>query len=233
MNPEILDLAQAAAMLNRDARDVTKLASRGYLPARRVGDQWRFSRTELAHWLEQHMHGLSEIELRALENAQTSSPDELVLARHLVLDAIAVPLPARTKRSVLQELLSLAENSGCVYDPDTILAALIQREELASTGTEAGVAFPHAHRPLPQALGDTVIGFGRTSSGLPFGAPHGILTDLYFLILSTDSKTHLQILARLARLALRPDFLSSLRAAETAVAAYDVILDAERQLLQV
>lgn len=231
MHAEVLDLDQAAALLGRDAREVARLAGRGHLPARRVGDQWRFSRTEITHWLEQHLHGLSDAELQTVEKAQATNPQEPLLGRHLVLDAMAVPLPARTKRSVLQELVTLAENTGCVYDPDVVLQALQQREELASTAIEAGVAFPHAHRPLPQVLGDSVVAFGRTSSGIPFGAPRGALTDLFFLMLSTDSQIHLQLLARLARLAQRPDFLQKLRAAETPVAAYDTILAAERDIL--
>jgi PTS system nitrogen regulatory IIA component len=231
MHPEILELEEAAALLGRDVRDVARMASRGYLPARRIGDRWLFSRTELTHWLEQHLHGLSDAELRLLENAQRTNTEEPLLGRHLVLDAIAVPLQARTKKAVLHALVRLTENSGCVYDSDAVLAALIQREELASTALESGVAFPHPHRPLPKALGDSIVAFGRTASGIPFGAPRGVLTDLFFLMLSTDSHIHLQLLARLARLVQSVTFLEALRAAETAVAAYDLILARERELL--
>lgn len=232
MHSEILDLDQAAALLGRDVRDVARMASRGYLPARRIGDRWRFSRTELTHWLEQHLHGLSDAELRLLEKAQRTNAEEPLLARHLVLDAIAIPLQARTRKAVLHELVRLTENSGCVYDSSAVLEALEQREELASTAIESGVAFPHPHRPLPKALGDNIVAFGRTASGIPFGAPRGVLTDLFFLMLSTDSQIHLHLLARLARVVQSATFLEDLRTAETPLAAYDLILARERELLE-
>lgn len=232
MHAEILELEQAADLLGRDVRELARMASRGYLPARRIGDRWRFSRTELIHWLEQHLHGLSDAELRLLEKAQRSNAEEPLLARHLVLDAMAVPLQARTRKGVLHELIHLAENSGCIYDPDAVLEALTQREELASTAIESGVAFPHPQRPLAKALGDNIVAFGRTASGIPFGAPRGALTDLFFLMLSIDSQIHLHLLARLARLVQSVTFLEALRAAETPVAAYDLLLARERELLQ-
>ena len=52
-----------------------------------------------------------------------------------------------------------------IYDAAALLKALTQREEMASTAQENGVAIPHPHRPLPSAVGDTIIAYGRTASG--------------------------------------------------------------------
>ena len=84
---------------------------------------------------------------------------------------MAVPLAAATKASVLKELVSLAEQSWQVYDPDALLAAIKQREELGTTALSSGVAIPHPRRPSPTVLGESVIAYGRTSTGIPFGAP--------------------------------------------------------------
>ena len=66
---------------------------------------------------------------------------------------------------------------------------------------------------------------------MPFGGPEGTLTDVFFLVCCRDDKTHLRVLARLARLLLRPDFLGELRAAETAADALRMIHAAEAELL--
>lgn len=229
---EMMDLDQLAAYLRRDVREVTRLASRGQLPGQRIGGKWRFARAEINHWLEGELHGYDEQQLSALEaETCTHVADNDPLITSLLSEAsVAVPLAASTRASVLKELVTLAEASWHVYDADAILDAIKLREDLGSTARAGGVAIPHPRRPLPAALGEAVLSYGRTSSGVPFGAPGGGLTDIYFLVCCRDDRTHLRVLARLSRLLLRPNFLDSLRAAETPADTWQVIEAAERQL---
>jgi PTS system nitrogen regulatory IIA component len=228
---ETLDIAQAAAYLRRDAREVGRLADRGVLPGRKVGGQWRFARAEIHHWLESRLHEYSAGELADLEEAHTGEVPEPLLTNLLSESLIAVPLVAHTRSSVLRELVKLAAGTWQVYDPEAVHEAIKQREEMGSTALAWGVAIPHPHRPLKNALGDSVVAFGRTPSGIPFGAERGGLTDLFFLVCCTDDRTHLRVLARLTRLLMRPGFLDALRAAETAGEAYELFAAAERELL--
>jgi PTS system nitrogen regulatory IIA component len=225
----MMDLEQLARYLSRDAREVSKLASRGHLPGQKVGGQWRFAKAEINHWIETQLHEYDEQQLTALEEAH-EAPDEPLISALLPEASIAVPLPATTRTSVLKELVKLAEQSWHVYDPEAILDAIKQREELGSTALPTGVAIPHPRRPIPGSLGDSVMAFGRTASGIPFGAPNGNLTDLYFLVCCMDDRTHLRVLARLSRLFLRPGFLDELRAAETPGEVWQTIDAAERDL---
>jgi excisionase family DNA binding protein len=50
--PEVLDLEQAAALLRLAPAVVVDLAEAGRMPARRIGDTWRFSRQALLEWLK-------------------------------------------------------------------------------------------------------------------------------------------------------------------------------------
>jgi len=232
MGNDSMDLPQLASYLQRDLREVNKLADRGQLPGRKVGGQWRFARAEINHWLETQLHAYDDRQLTAVESsgALPAAPGELVLAPLLSEACMAVPLPAATRKSVLRELVQLAEQSWQVYDPQAILAAIQQREDAGTTALPSGVAIPHLHRPIRDALGDTVLAYGRTHSGIPFGAERGGLTDIFFLVLSHDDKTHLRVLARLSRLLLRPGFVDSLREAETAADTWQLIDQAEREL---
>jgi nitrogen PTS system EIIA component len=230
---EILDIEELAAYLSRDVREVGKLASRGVLPGRRVNGEWRFARAEINHWLETQMHSYTDRQLTALESANARDGDgEPLLAGLLSEASVAVPLAASTKASVLRELVALAEQSWQVYDAEAVLDAVRHREEMASTALPSGVAIPHPRRPLPNALGESVLAYARTDSGIPFGAPNGGLTDIFFLVLSRDDQTHLRVLARLTRLLMRPEFLDELRAAETPAESWERIAAAEQQLLQ-
>ena len=232
MGSDMMDLEQLARYLHRDLREVSKLASRGHLPGHKVSGQWRFARAEINHWLETQMPDYTEEQLSNLDrNIGPDQDQEPLIAVLLSEAAMAVPLPASTRSSVLRELVRVAEQTWQVYDPDAILEAIRQREELVSTALDTGVAIPHPRRPLPAALGESLLAYGRTASGVPFGAPHGCLTDIFFLVCCRDDRTHLRVLARLTRLLMRPGFLDELRAAPTPSESWEKIRTAEQQLL--
>jgi PTS system nitrogen regulatory IIA component len=111
-----------------------------------------------------------------------------------------------------------------------VLKAVQEREELMSTAFDSGVAMPHPRQPLADAVSDSMVAFGRTLSGIPFGAPNNSLTDLFFLVVCRDARTHLHVLARLGRLIQKPDFLAALRAAADSQSAYDVIVRADEKI---
>jgi PTS system nitrogen regulatory IIA component len=226
---ENMDLRQLADYLQRDLREVSKLASRGNVPGRKVGGEWRFARAEINLWIEQQMHAYTEQQLTALESPDDA--EQAVVSSLLSEATIAVPLPATTRSSVLRELVKLAEQSWSVYDPEALLFAVQQREQLGSTALASGVAIPHPRRAVPAILGESVVAYGRTISGIPFGANDGSLTDVYFLVCCRDDRTHLRVLARLSRLMLQPGFLEALRAADTPEDTWQTIRAAELELL--
>ncbi len=232
MGNDIMGLEELATYLHRDVREVSKLASRGKLPGQKVGGEWRFHKVEINQWLEGQLSGYTDQQLTAVEAGPDRNPEyEPLLAEYLSEATVAVPLAASTKASALRGLVALAERSWHVYDADALLEAIRHREELGSTALPSGVAIPHPHRPLPSALGEPVIAYGRTASAIPFGAESGGLTDIFFLVACRDDRTHLRVLARLSRLLLRPGFLDELLAAETPGESLELILNEERELL--
>jgi len=229
MGNDTMDLHQLASLLGRDARELGKLANRGQLPGRKIGGEWRFATAEIHHWLEREMPDLSDQELQALDPSSISEDSPLVSSL-LRLECIDLELPARTRQSVLRELVKLAERSNQIWNPVAIREAVETREQMGSTATKEGFAIPHPRRRMPDTLGDSVIALGRTSTGIPFGAERGGLTDLFFLVCCNDDAIHLRIQARLARLLRTPGLLDTLRAAETPAEAWGLIDSAERGL---
>ncbi len=232
MSHEPYSLEELARQLGRDRREIEKLANRGSIPGRKVGGEWQFHPTEITHWLEQEMREFTETELAAVEESQrsTEADADVPVTSLLSLKTVEVPLQARTKRSVLESLVEVAGRSWQIWEPATVLLAVQQREEVLSTAFENGVAIPHPRNPLPDVLGESVVAFGRTLSGIPFAAPKGGLTDLFFLILCRDSRTHLKVLARLGRMLQHPGFLEKLREIESSPAAYEIICETDRMI---
>lgn len=231
MQNEMMNLEQLADYLRRDSRELTKLASRGHLPGQKVAGQWRFARAEINHWLETQLPGYTDEQLTDLETHYATDLEPL-LTTLLTPATTSVPLPATTRPSVLRELVRVAEQSWHIFDPEAMHEAIVQREQVGSTALPSGVAIPHPRRPMPNILGESVIALGRTASPVPFGMDRGGMTDVFFLVCCRDDRTHLRSLARLSRLLLRPGFLDQLRDADNAADTWQLIRDAELELVE-
>ena len=229
MSHNWLSLPDLSKQLGRDARELEKLVSRGRLPGHRRDGEWQFHESEIATWLEQELRTLSGDELARVESGHVSDAVDVntPLTSLLKRELCEVPLEARTKRSVFEALVEVAGRTWQVWEPADVLAAIRHRDELCSTAFPGGVAVPHPRTPMHDALGESVVAFGKTGNGIAFGAPDGGMTDLFFLVLCRDAKTHLKVLARLSRMFQQPGFLAGLREAEDADAAYEVICQTE------
>ena len=144
MDREVLDLKDLCGYLKLSEKEVMrKMASAG-LPGQKVGGAWRFHKVEVDDWLQRSMQAESSDRLTQLEHG-ISREREHPAARLLVTpllkrSALSIGLAARTRASVLQEIVRLAESTGLVYDPEALLQALREREDLCSTALEGGVA---------------------------------------------------------------------------------------------
>lgn len=225
MSRDWYTLDELAEDLGRDRREVERLANRGRIPGHKRSGEWQFHSAEISQWLEREMREYSDSQLADVERTQHSEsidPD-LPVASLLDVQTVQVPLEARTKRSVLESLVEVAGRTWKIWEPSAVLKAVQEREELMSTAFDQGVSIPHPRQPLPDSLEDSVLAFGRTLSGIPFGAPNNSLTDLFFLLVCRDSRTHLHVLARLGRMIQRPEFLHALREAPDSQSAFDII----------
>jgi nitrogen PTS system EIIA component len=228
------DVQGLACYLHLDPQQVVKLAERGKLPGRRVAGQWRFAKPDIHQWLEQRI-GLSdeeellEVEAVLQQSAPTGNHHEVRLAEMLPIEAIAVPLYARTRNSVIDSMVELAAGTGWLWDTKEMAEAVKAREDLHTTALENGVALLHPRHPMPKILSQPLLALGCTSTGIPFGAG-APLTDVFFLICSTEDRGHLHVLARLSRLLTSPGFLNALHQAANPDAARQLIVDTEEKL---
>lgn len=232
MDHQFLSLDELAQQLGRDRREVERQVQRGIIPGHRMEGGWRFHPAEIRHWLEQEMRGFSADELASVESAQNlpAVTDQSLLQSVLAPELVAVPLDARTKRSVIESLIEVAGRTWQVWEPAVVLEAVLEREAALSTAFENGVAIPHPRNPLPTALGASLVAFGRTSSGIPFGGPRRSLTDLFFLVLCQDARTHLAVLARLGRLLRVEGFVDQLRECPDSLSAHELLIATDRQV---
>ncbi len=232
MSYEDFDIDSLATYLHLTPAQVSRLADRGKIPARKVSGQWRFSQADIHHWLEDRIGVSDDDELAQMENVlqrrDNTATDTIAISRLLSLDAVAVPLNARTRNSVIVAMSKLAAGTGLLWDAEKMADALRAREELHPTALDNGVALLHPRRPMTSILAEPFLALGRTYQGIPFGG--GNLTDIFFLICSTDDRAHLKILARLSRLISDDALLTAIRQSEDSEAALQAIGEAEKTI---
>ncbi|MCU0871123.1 MAG: PTS sugar transporter subunit IIA [Pirellulaceae bacterium] len=228
------DVDSLAAYLHLSPQQVARMADRGKLPGRKISGHWRFAEAEIHHWLEDRI-GLSDegelVQVESVLDRQRGEQVEVVsIAKMLPREAIAVPLQAKTRGSVIGEMSQLAAQTGLLWDPERMAEAVRERESLHPTALDIGVAFLHPRRPMPNILAEPFLALGRTYQGVPFGGARGALTDLFFLILSTDDRGHLRTLARLSRLLGDSTTLDGLRCCDDPASTRDWIALREAEL---
>lgn len=234
MAEEDFDIDALAAYLHLMPAQVSRMAERSKLPGRKVSGKWRFSRAEIHHWLEHRIGASDSEELvqmeKVLDRAAASDSEDVSLTRALPSGAIAAPLAAKTRGRVVSAMVELAAETGWLWDTDKMAEAVLAREQMQPTALDIGVALLHPRRPMPGILGEAFVALGITPRGIPFGGSGSQMTDVFFLILSTDDQWHLRMLARISRLLSSSDFLDELRGVPDAEAARELIQRLEEEL---
>jgi nitrogen PTS system EIIA component len=149
------------------------------------------------------------------------------LADFLDFDAIKTALPGGSKRSLLQQLANLAaQRLG--QDASAILASLIEREQLGSTGFGQGVAIPHGKI---EGLGRIYGLFARLAEPVDYKSIDARPVDLVFLLLSPPDAgaEHLKALAAVSRVTRNIATLEKMRGARTRDALAAVLLGADER----
>lgn len=227
---------EVARYLHIARGDLDRLVSAQDIPFEKRGDRLVFRKVEIDAWASQRVLGLQGRDLAEYHNL-TSQDASRALARKAIMpdlirpDFINPALPAKTKSSALREMVRLAESTGRVPDPKNLLASLESREALCSTGVPGGVALLHPRQPDPYLFDVPLIVLGRPVQEIPFGAPDGQPTRLFFLLGCTEEVLHLHSLARLCMMAQKTTLLDQLRLAPDAEAMYQSILSAEQAVL--
>ncbi|HOX46679.1 MAG TPA: PTS sugar transporter subunit IIA [Myxococcota bacterium] len=141
---------------------------------------------------------------------------------------VTAAVPVGTKREVLAALVDLIQGNHPELDRAQLLNVLLRREELRSTGIEAGVAFPHGRVPH---LKNLLACFGRCRKGVPFDSFDGRPTHFFVVLLVPEDAegSHLKALARLNRMFQDAGFRERLLAAPDAGALHALILEQDEK----
>lgn len=157
-----------------------------------------------------------------------SKENSMKLADFVVNDAIISELKATTKEGAIREVIESLTRSGSLKpeEADSIVAAIMKREELGSTGIGNGVAVPHTKHPSVDRMVGTVA---ICRGGLDFQSIDREKVDVIFLLVSPPDRPgdHLRALENISRHLRVDTFCRFLRQAKSTEAIIEVLDEAD------
>ena len=115
-------------------------------------------------------------------------------------DAIQSEMASAEKEGAIRELVGNLVTAGQINadDAESIVTAIMKREELGSTGIGRGIAVPHTKHPCVDKLVGTV---GVSQGGVEFQSLDGEPVQLFFLLVSPPDRPgdHLRALENISR----------------------------------
>ena len=134
------------------------------------------------------------------------------------------------KKNVLDELSSFLEDEGEIANKESLLAALIEREKLGSTGIGENVAIPHAKI---SEIDKIITVFGRSKNGVEFESLDQKPVNFIFLVIAPENSTsqHLKALARISRLFKNASLRESVLRTNEADQIYSILVDEDSKII--
>ena len=235
-----MSLAEIASYLHLPVQDIEKLVQRGKIPHEKVRNRVVFRQGDIDIWVSKRLletkHGdekfIQEFHSRGSAYHAERESESATISNLMTPDRINPELGARTRSSVLSEMTMLAAETELVNNQVDLLESLRDREEMVSTAMSGGIALLHPRHHHEYLFEESFIVLGRAVQAIPFGAPDGKLTDLFFLLCCGDDKLHLHALARLCTMCMDTNLISDLRVAETANDMYKQIVSSELTVIK-
>jgi PTS system nitrogen regulatory IIA component len=154
------------------------------------------------------------------------------LSDFVVREAIVTDLKAATKEAAIRSMVENLASSGNIKgaDQEGIIAAILKREELGSTGIGKGVAVPHTKHSSVDKLVATIA---LSKEGVEFSSLDGENVHILFLLVSPPDRPgdHLRALENISRHLRNDNFCNFLRQAGSAQAVIDLLEEADNNQL--
>jgi len=150
------------------------------------------------------------------------------LTEFVVERAIIPDLKATTKDAAIREMVAGLRSAGRIANDHDgqIVAAILKREELGSTGIGRGVAPPHPNHPPAASL---ICPVATSRGGLDFASLDGEDVYILFLLVSPPDRPgdHLRGLETITRHLKNDDFCRFLRQSSTQSQVWDLLTEAD------
>lgn len=232
-----LNLNDAADYLHLPTHELERLVAKRDVPYELQNGNPTFRRIELRDWLTQKLlsdksKNLQSYHCKATDHYEKPDRTKPFLTDFISPNYMEPDLHARTKNSLMRELVHDIAKTELLCDEEEFKDLLIQREELCPTGIENGIAIPHSRLHSEYLFLESFLYIAKVEGGIPFGSIDGKMTDLFFVPCATDDKLHLYMIMRLSLMVQKTDLADCLRDCETKEEMYDCFVEKELEFVE-
>ncbi|WP_459557262.1 PTS sugar transporter subunit IIA [Lacunimicrobium album] len=152
------------------------------------------------------------------------------LTDFVVKDAIITDMSVNAKDEAIRAMIKSLQGSGKISteNSESVITAILKREELGSTGIGNGVAVPHTKHPTVDGLVSTIA---LAKGGVDFASLDGELVYILFLLVSPPDRPgeHLRALETISRHLRNQDFCNFLKQSSTPEEVWELLLEADQK----
>ena len=129
-----------------------------------------------------------------------------------------------TKTAIIEEMVDLLVSAGRITDRETVLRAVMEREQKMSTGVRHGVAIPHGKTPVVDKL---VTAICLKPEGVDFEALDNEPSRIFVMTISSvlDTGPHMKYLAQISRLLNVPSVRTRILGVTTSEALMSILTE--------
>ena len=144
---------------------------------------------------------------------------------------VAVNLEVSSKEETLEKLIAILGKSSKVLDSSSLRQAILDREEMATTGIGDGIAIPHAKTDV---VTDIIVAFAVLDKPIDFRALDDQPVQIVFLLVGMESRIgpYLKLLSRVRRLMTSASFRKRLLQAKSPKEIIEAFREEEKRYFE-
>lgn len=221
-----LTIAEVAECLDVPLSTVERWIRQGRIPVSKSGGACFFQKSILYVWAKKHNLPFTLPEEKTKELDEEKS-DTLCSAMSCggVYHGVQGNNAAEVLTSSVKNIAFLDEDGQ-----QLLLAKLLEREEMTSTGIGKGIAIPHPRMPMDETMEEPVITTCFLEHPVDFNAVDGLSVFVLFILLSPSVKIHLYLLSKLAFCVRDASFVEFLKQGPDEKALLEKVESLERSL---
>lgn len=143
---------------------------------------------------------------------------------YLTVERVNLDLQGTTKKEIFNEMTKLFVKTGVIPEESTeeFVEALLEREQLCSTGMQDDIAVPHAKSPCVSKI---ALAFGISKNGVDFDSMDEEPSKLIFMIAAPkgEKKEHLDLLAEISKLSYEEDLVEKIETIQSANELFELL----------
>jgi len=131
MDDTILTIEEVAKYIKISERTIYDWAEKGDIPAGKLGNVWRFSKSEIDKWVNEKLKSSQSRDIGLSDLLHLLAPERVLITNF------------SKKRDILTALINNIAEAPQIKDRKKLETAIWERENLMSTGIGLGIGIPH------------------------------------------------------------------------------------------